>query len=114
MQISPEDIRWEGEEKGHQGGHNGQGRGAKKSLNRGGFIGSGGRGRGPVKGLPTKDSLPPQNGITKKVSDDIELLNTDALVKEVSIDGLELIRLRLSLVIYTPWFFFFFLGGDGI
>lgn len=85
MQISPEDIRWEGEEKGHQGGHNGQGRGVKKSLNRGGFIGSGGRGRGPVRGLSTKDSLPPQNGVAKKVSDDIELLNTDALVKEVSV-----------------------------
>lgn len=36
-----------------------------------------------MKGQPKKDFLPSQNGIAKKVSDDIELLNTDALVKEV-------------------------------
>lgn len=85
MQISPEDIRWEGEEMvtSHHGAHNGQGRGVKKSLNRGGRIPNNGRVRGPLKSQSMKDSLPSQNGISKKVSDDIELLNTDSLVKEV-------------------------------
>ncbi|XP_060668751.1 protein EMSY-LIKE 1 isoform X3 [Ziziphus jujuba] len=83
--ISPEDIRWEGEEMvtSHHGAHNGQGRGVKKSLNRGGRIPNNGRVRGPLKSQSMKDSLPSQNGISKKVSDDIELLNTDSLVKEV-------------------------------
>ncbi|XP_015898963.1 protein EMSY-LIKE 1 isoform X1 [Ziziphus jujuba] len=84
-EISPEDIRWEGEEMvtSHHGAHNGQGRGVKKSLNRGGRIPNNGRVRGPLKSQSMKDSLPSQNGISKKVSDDIELLNTDSLVKEV-------------------------------
>lgn len=30
-----------------------------------------------------KEFLPSQNGVAKKVSDDIELLNTETLVKEV-------------------------------
>ncbi|KAB1226691.1 hypothetical protein CJ030_MR1G008460 [Morella rubra] len=84
-EISPEDIRWEGEDPGimHRGGHSGQARGIKKPLARVGFIPGAGRGRGSIKGQSKKEFLPSQNGIGKKVSDDLELLNTDTLVKEV-------------------------------
>lgn len=81
-EIPPEDIQWEGEDPGlpHGGGHGGQARGPKKPSSRGGP----GTGRGrPMKSQPKKDFLPAQNGNAQRVSDDIELLNTDALVKEV-------------------------------
>ncbi|KAK8713577.1 hypothetical protein V6N13_148790 [Hibiscus sabdariffa] len=82
-EISPDDIRWDGEDPGisYRGGHGLHG--AKKSFSHGAPVPGPGRGRGPVKGLYRKESLPLQNGITKKLSDDIELLNTEALVKEV-------------------------------
>lgn len=84
-EISPKDIRWDGEDPGilHQGGHSGQARGFKKALNRGGVVPGAGRGRGPMRVQSRKEFLPSQNGIGKKVYDDIELLNTDTLVKEV-------------------------------
>ncbi|KAF4374520.1 hypothetical protein F8388_016071 [Cannabis sativa] len=83
--IPPEDIQWDGADLviSHGGNHGGHGRGHKKPSNRGGAIPGSGRGRGPSKVQPKKDFPPTQNGIAKKVSDDIELLNTDALVKEV-------------------------------
>lgn len=67
----------------HRGGHSGQARGFKKALNRGGVVPGAGRGRGPMRVQSRKEFLPSQNGIGKKVYDDIELLNTDTLVKEV-------------------------------
>ncbi|KAG2686945.1 hypothetical protein I3760_09G030600 [Carya illinoinensis] len=84
-EISPEDIRWEGEDPGilHRGGHSGQPRGVKKPFSRAGVIPGAGRGRGSIKGQSRKEFPPSQNGIGKKVSDDLELLNTDTLVKEV-------------------------------
>ncbi|CAO2837207.1 unnamed protein product [Amaranthus hypochondriacus] len=85
-EISPEDIRWEGEEPGipNKGWRAGQGRGGfKKSSARGGAVAGGGRGRGTLKGQPKKDLLLPQNGIGRKGTGDIELLNTDSLIKEV-------------------------------
>ncbi|XP_030926273.1 protein EMSY-LIKE 3-like isoform X1 [Quercus lobata] len=84
-EISPKDIRWDGEDLGilHQGGHSGQARGFKKALSRGGVVPGAGRGRGPMRVQSRKEFLPSQNGIGKKVYDDIELLNTDTLVKEV-------------------------------
>ncbi|XP_062112231.1 protein EMSY-LIKE 1-like isoform X1 [Humulus lupulus] len=84
-EIPPEDIQWEGADLviSHGGNHDGHGRGHKKPSNRGGAVPGSGRGRGPIKVQPKKDFLPAPNGIAKKVSDDIELLNTDALVKEV-------------------------------
>ncbi|XP_060958568.1 protein EMSY-LIKE 1 isoform X2 [Cannabis sativa] len=84
-EIPPEDIQWDGADLviSHGGNHGGHGRGHKKPSNRGGAIPGSGRGRGPSKVQPKKDFPPTQNGIAKKVSDDIELLNTDALVKEV-------------------------------
>lgn len=84
-EIPPEDIQWEGDAPAisHGVSRGGQGRGHKKSSNRGGVFPGPGRGRGNIKAQPKKDFLPSQNGIAKKVIDDIELLNTDALVKEV-------------------------------
>ncbi|TKY53269.1 EMSY 3 [Spatholobus suberectus] len=84
-EISPEDIRWEGEDPGilHRGGHSGQGRGVKKFFGHGGNSLGAGRGRGHPRFQARQEFLPPQNGIGKRVLEDIELLNTDSLVKEV-------------------------------
>lgn len=86
MQISPEDIRWEGEDPGllYRGGHSGQGRGVRRFPSRVGDTLGAGRGRGHPRFQARKEFLPPQNGIGKRVLDDIELLNTDSLVKEVN------------------------------
>ncbi|KAG4185951.1 hypothetical protein ERO13_A08G012800v2 [Gossypium hirsutum] len=61
-EISPEDIKWEGEDPGisRRGGRPGQGHGVKKSMSRGGGVAGAGRGLG-----------------------DIEILHTDTLIKEV-------------------------------
>jgi hypothetical protein len=85
LQISPEDIRWEGEDPGilYRGGHSGQGRGAKKFFGHGGDTLGAGRGRGHPRFHSRKELVVPQNGIGNNVSDEIELLNTDSLVKEV-------------------------------
>ncbi|KAA8521228.1 hypothetical protein F0562_011935 [Nyssa sinensis] len=84
-EMSPEDIRWEGEDPGfsRRGGRSGPGRGFKKSMSRGGAIAGAGRGRGITKGQPKKDFPPLQNGIGKKALGDIEILHTDTLIKEV-------------------------------
>ncbi|PKU69142.1 protein EMSY-LIKE 3 [Dendrobium catenatum] len=85
-EISPEDIRWEGEDPGFQnrGVRGGAGRGVKKAPVRNNVIRSGlGRGRGPLKHQSKKDLRISQNGIGKRVSGDIEILNTDSLLKEV-------------------------------
>ena len=42
-----------------------------------------GRGRGVTKGQSRKDFPPSQNGIGKKGSDEIQILHTDTLIKEV-------------------------------
>lgn len=84
-EISPEDIRWEGDEPGisRKGGRPGSGRGTKKPLTRGGGVSGAGRGRGTMKG-PSKKGFPfPQNGIGKKPLGDIEILHTETLIKEV-------------------------------
>ncbi|KAF3514638.1 hypothetical protein F2Q69_00000515 [Brassica cretica] len=77
-EISPGDIRWEGEDSGvsRKGGHPGQGRGSAKAMPRGGPTG---RGRGNMKIQPHKA----QNGIGKKALGDIEILHTDTLIKEI-------------------------------
>ena len=81
-QMSPEDIHWEGEEPGteRQIGRGGPGQGAKKGSGRG--SAGVGRGRGFPKGQ-AKDLPPSQNGIGKKGPDDIEILDTGCLIKEV-------------------------------
>uniref|UniRef100_A0A2P2LK23 Uncharacterized protein MANES_14G015400 n=1 Tax=Rhizophora mucronata TaxID=61149 RepID=A0A2P2LK23_RHIMU len=84
-EISPEDIRWEGEDPGifHKGGRPGPGRGNKKSMTRGGAVSGARRGRGTIKGQSKKDFPLSQNGIGKKSVGDIEILHTDTLIKEV-------------------------------
>ena len=63
----------------------GQGRGVKKSMTCGVTLPSAGRGIGSTKVQSSKEFLPSQNGIGKKVSDsdDIEIFHTDTLIKEV-------------------------------
>ncbi|KAF8040050.1 hypothetical protein BT93_B2311 [Corymbia citriodora subsp. variegata] len=84
-EISPEDIRWEGEDPGvsRRGGRPGPGRGTKKPMTRGGGVAGAGRGRGTTKGQNKKDVPLSQNGVGKKALGDIELLHTDTLIKEV-------------------------------
>jgi hypothetical protein len=84
-QISPEDIQWVGEDPGisHRGGYGGSGHGMNRSVARDSVAGVG-RGRGATKGHSRKDFLPSQNGIGKKAPDDIKILQTDTLIKEVS------------------------------
>ncbi|KAJ0668730.1 putative ENT domain, protein EMSY-LIKE, plant, ENT domain-like superfamily [Helianthus annuus] len=84
-EISPEDIQWvEGEAPGipHKGGYGGSGHGMGRPVGRDSGPG-GGRGRGMNKGQTRKDFPPSQNGVGKKALDDIQLLNTDTLIKEV-------------------------------
>jgi hypothetical protein len=42
-----------------------------------------GRGRGLPKNMSRKDFPPPQNGVGKRSSDDIDILHTESLIKEV-------------------------------
>ncbi|XP_040993332.1 protein EMSY-LIKE 3-like isoform X3 [Juglans microcarpa x Juglans regia] len=85
IEISPEDIKWEGEDPGvsHKIGHPGPGRGVKKSMARGGAVTGAGRGRGMSKGQSKKEFSLSQNGIGKKAMGDIEIVHTDTLIKEV-------------------------------
>ncbi|KAJ6840365.1 protein EMSY-LIKE 3-like isoform X1 [Iris pallida] len=83
-EISPKDIRWEGDDPGFSQRTNraDPGRGLKKPTGRGGTIPASGRGRGSLKNHSRK-TFPPQNGIGKKALRDIEILHTDTLIKEV-------------------------------
>jgi hypothetical protein len=88
LQISPEDIQWVDEDPGisHRGNYGGSGHGINRSMGRDGGPGPGpgpGRGRGVTKGQSRKELLPSQNGIGKKVPDDIQILHTDSLIREV-------------------------------
>lgn len=85
-EIPPEDIRWDGEDPNisYRGGHGG--RGAKKSFGQGPqgvSAASARRGQGAAKGHFTKEYVASLNGVPRKISDDIELFDTEALVKEV-------------------------------
>lgn len=86
-QISPEDIQWVGEDPGifHHGGYGGSGHGISRPDGRDGGPAPA-RGRGMSKSQLRKDFPPSQNGIGKKGSDDIQLLHTDTLIKEVAIE----------------------------
>ncbi|KAJ7012457.1 protein EMSY-LIKE 3-like [Populus alba x Populus x berolinensis] len=83
-EISPEDIQWVDEDPGisHRGNYGGSGHGINRSMGRDGGPGPG-RGRGVTKGQSRKELLPSQNGIGKKVPDDIQILHTDSLIREV-------------------------------
>ncbi|KAL3624590.1 hypothetical protein CASFOL_031258 [Castilleja foliolosa] len=84
-EISPDDIKWDGEDPGvsrhgHEG-YVGPGHGAGRPRDNN--VPGSGRGRGLTKSQPRKDFPLSQNGIGKKGPDDIRLLHTDTLIKEV-------------------------------
>ena len=54
-----------------------------RSIGRGGGL-AGGKGRGVMKGQSRKTFPSSQNGIGKKGSVEIQILQTDTLIKEVS------------------------------
>ncbi|XP_031379201.1 protein EMSY-LIKE 1 isoform X1 [Punica granatum] len=99
-EISPEDIRWDED----PSISNRRGRGGpapKKSSARSGGPPSSGRARVPTKSQPRKENLPLQNGALKKLPDDIELFNTDSLVKEVCVLNMLHIDTKHEYVAYT-------------
>lgn len=107
FQIPPEDIRWDGEESGvalNIGHGSGSFRGNRRSQIHGG------RGRGPRIHQPRRELVPPptqQNGGVgrRTSSDDIELFNTESLVKEVSF-FLSVVHPLSSMVVLTSKFCF--------
>lgn len=116
VQISPEDIQWVDEDPGipHRGGYGGSGHGMNRSVGR---DGSGaGRGRGVPKSQSRKDFLPSQNGIGKKTSDDIRILHTETLIREVqapgiySFDRYEFVVFLASINLSS----FIWLGGESL
>ncbi|XP_030510938.1 protein EMSY-LIKE 3 isoform X1 [Cannabis sativa] len=82
-EISPGDIQWVDEEVSHRGGYGGPGHGINRPIGGRDTVPGAGRGRGATKGQTRKDFLPSQNGIGKKMPDEIKILNTDSLIKEV-------------------------------
>lgn len=74
VQIPPDDIRWEGEDP-FRSGH-------------GDFVSDVPRMRVSTKDQPRRQFPSAQNGFPSRFSDDIELLNTETLVKEVSFNFL--------------------------
>ncbi|KAJ6832287.1 protein EMSY-LIKE 3-like isoform X2 [Iris pallida] len=80
-EISPEDIKWEGEDPGiFDGvGRSGSGGGIKKPTGHNGAITDACRGRGSLK----TNLVPSTHGLGKKRAHDIKILNTEILVKEV-------------------------------
>ncbi|XP_026657237.1 protein EMSY-LIKE 3-like [Phoenix dactylifera] len=83
-EIPPEYIRWEGEDPGvsNRVGRGEPSPGSKKPMDRNGSIPGAGRGRGSSKNY-SEDCSSAQNGIGKKAFDDIEILHTQTLLKEV-------------------------------
>ncbi|XP_020258968.1 protein EMSY-LIKE 3-like isoform X1 [Asparagus officinalis] len=79
-EISPEDIRWDAEDPGISGR---PGHGMKRPMGQNRAFPGAGRGRGSLKNHSNKDFGPRMNGIGKKHSDDIEILHTETLIKEV-------------------------------
>ncbi|XP_056165841.1 protein EMSY-LIKE 3-like isoform X2 [Syzygium oleosum] len=84
-EIPASDIRWEGNDHGisHRGGRPAVSRGVKKSTSKGGATTALGRGKGTTKGQTRKNLPSSQSGIGRKSADEIELLDTDILIKEV-------------------------------
>lgn len=79
-EISPSDIRWDGAPP--EGFGQGFGNGNKSSVGYGGISHSN-KGRGALKGQSIIDSTPSQNDTGRRDSGDIELRQTDKLIKEV-------------------------------
>ncbi|KAL3533919.1 hypothetical protein ACH5RR_007440 [Cinchona calisaya] len=76
-EIPPEDIRWIGDDPGVSRRNVGSGQGF------GGNTLNTGRGRGSSRGQLENDFRPSQNGVVKKMADDIEILHTDTLIQKV-------------------------------
>lgn len=82
-EISPEDIQWVGEDPGiSRHFESGHGRPVEREGGGGPALARG-RGGGVPRSQAKKDLLPLQNGSRKKESDEIQILHTDSLVKEV-------------------------------
>ena len=81
----------------HRGGHSG--RVFRRTQSSGGFAPGAGRGRGRSMSQYRKEISPSQNSVGKKVMDDIELLNTEVLVKEVCVYVLEIDWIKTQTVI---------------
>lgn len=116
MQISPEDIQWEGEDPGvsRRGGYGGSGHGMNRPVGRDNVPGAV-RGRGVGKGQSRKDFVPSQNGIGKKAPDDIQIRHTASLIKEASENSLIYIRNYHSVDFWYILFFYWnWTGGEGI
>lgn len=75
-QIPAENIRWIGDDPSiSQTGNTGQGLGGNPH--------NPGRGRGTLRDQPESEVRPSQNGVVKKVWDEIEILHTDTLIEKV-------------------------------
>ncbi|CAL5065210.1 unnamed protein product [Urochloa decumbens] len=88
-EMGPEDIKWKEDEiseidlKMYLQGRGAPTSGGRKPTGRGGPMPGPGRGRGFQKNMSKKDFPPPQNGVGKRTSDDIDILHTESLIKEV-------------------------------
>lgn len=80
-----QDIRWKDEDPGIscRTGHGGPGSAIKKSMGPGGTIPGLDRGGRVTPKNQAEDFAPSQNGIGRKISGDIKILNTDTLIKQV-------------------------------
>ncbi|KAK4785520.1 hypothetical protein SAY86_002209 [Trapa natans] len=87
-EITPDDIRWEGEDAGVscRAKGPGLGRGIKKSMLHGGSSAGPGRGRGRTMSQLEKDVPSSKKGMEKKTVEDIKILHTDKLLKEIERD----------------------------
>jgi hypothetical protein len=88
--MGPEDIRWQDDDSGvdpmaylRRAAPGNMGR---KPTSRGGPMSGPGRGRGFQKNTSKKDVPSPQNGVGKRSSDDIDILHTESLIKEVIVN----------------------------
>lgn len=83
-EIPADDIRWVDEDPGlsHQSGLGVQGSGDENHVSAGTYPNSR-RGNGAMMDQLEKELPPLQNGGVKKASDDIEILHTETLIKEV-------------------------------
>ncbi|KAG9154841.1 hypothetical protein Leryth_019552 [Lithospermum erythrorhizon] len=105
-EISPEDIHWVDEDPGISR-HGGPGRGMNNHVGRAGGPGAGRGCRGLTKGHPVKD-FPPSQNFMGRAPEDIKILCTDVLIKEVERilgvnhpDPLEIEKAKQGLKIYA-------------
>ncbi|GLT44707.1 hypothetical protein SLA2020_185920 [Shorea laevis] len=91
-EIPPEDIRWDGEVPSISY----RGRGVKKQSSHIAPALGAGREQGSANGQFRKEYMPSQYGVSKKASEDIELHDTETLVKEKVFDASHLDPLELE------------------